>query len=296
MIPGEFWKKVKEVLPELSKRQLIPNQQGQFLVTQFNPREDSGIVAETDKELYYRLFLKYCFEGPRKGNHHEPGLTNRCMWCGFQFTTNPKIMDMDKEGKLALTSQENEIKTNTEDFNGLLDQIHIINRVDPIEIQRLSTIEEIMDEFGRIEPAPIDNWSEIIHSTTVEFLKLTGNIDRADIAVAAGPLSQATQSYEIMVENNIKKYKKIVDSIIKLPWDNFFQVIQNYFIVPFQRILSGYIKESIFIPRENMKELSENHIEDINKFLKINLNYQINCLEIFKLNSGLKLRFVLAYF
>ena len=61
MIPGEFWKKVKEVLPELSKRQLIPNQQGQFLVTQFNPREDSGIVAETDKELYYRLFLKYCF-------------------------------------------------------------------------------------------------------------------------------------------------------------------------------------------------------------------------------------------
>ena len=268
LVPGDFWGKFKDMLPELDKRKLVPNQQGQFLLTVFEPRDNTGIVAETDKELYYRLFLKYCFDGPHKGYLHEPGLTNRCMWCGFQFPTNPKIMDIDKEGKMALTSQEKEIKTNTEDFNALLDQIHIVNRIEVEDVKGLSTVEEIMGEFGEMDPAPIDGWSELVNRTTVEFLKLTGNIDRADIALAAGPISEATLSYEILIDNNLKRYKPILDEIVKLPWDNFFQVLQNYFIVPFKRIITGYIKESIFIPRENKKELSENHIQDIETFLK----------------------------
>lgn len=271
LVPGDFWTKFKDMLPELGKRKLIPNQQGQFLLTVFEPREDSVVVAEPDKEVYYRLFLKYCFDGPRKGYLHEPGLTNRCMWCGFQFPTNPKIMDMDKEGKAALTSQEKEINTNTEEFNELLDQIHIINRIELEGIKGLSTVENIMREFGEMEPAPIDGWSELVNRTTVEFLKLTGLIDRSEIALAAGPISEATLSYELLIDNNLKKYKPILDEIIKLPWDNFFQVLQNYFIVPFQRILNGYVKESLFIPRENKKELAENHITDIETFLKMNM-------------------------
>jgi hypothetical protein len=272
LLPGDFWNKFRDMLPELGKRKLVPNQQGQFLMTEFIPREDSGIVAEPDKELYYRLFLKYCFEGPRKGYLHEPGLTNRCMWCGFQFPTNPRIMDIDKEGKMALTSQEKEIKTNTEDFNGLLDQIHIVNRVESVEKDRLLSVEQVMREFGEIEPEPIDGWADIINRTTSEFLKLTGNIDRSEIALAAGPISEATLKYEMIIDNNLKRYKPILDDIIKLPWDNFFQVLQNYFILPFQRILTGYVKESIFIPRESKRELAESHIEDIETFLKMNMN------------------------
>lgn len=270
--PGEFWMKFRDVLPQLDKRRLVPKQQGQFLVTEFIPREDSGIVTEPDKELYYRLFLKYCFDGPHKGYHHEPGLTNRCMWCGFQFPTNPRIMDIDKEGKMALTSQEKEINTNTDEFNTLLDQIHMVNRIEIDEKKELVTVEQIMMEFGEMDPAPISNWGNVIKATTIEFLKLTGNIDRSQIAEAAAPLGDATAQYEMTITNNFKtKYKKILENIIKLPWDNFFQVLQSYLIVPFQRIITGYMKDSLFIPRENKKGLSENHIKDIDDFLKMNM-------------------------
>jgi hypothetical protein len=272
LLPGEFWNKFRDMLPELDKRRLVPNQQGQFLVTEFIPREDSGIVAEPDKELYYRLFLKYCFDGPRKGYHHEPGLTNRCMWCGFQFPTNPRIMDIDKEGKMALTSQEREINTNTEEFNTLLDQIHMVNRIELDEKSDLLTVEQIMMEFGEMDPAPINKWGDVIRATTVEFLKLTGNIDRAQIAEAAAPLGEAMSEYQMIITSNLKtKYQKILENIIHLSWDNFFQVLESYFIIPFQRIITGYVKDSLFIPRENKKGLSENHIKDIDDFLKMNM-------------------------
>jgi hypothetical protein len=107
-----------------------------MLVTEFIPREAGSDVAEPDKELYYRIFLKCCFQGPRFGYSHEPGLTNMCPWCGFQFPTIPSVMDTDTEGKTALASQE--VQTNTEEFTKLLDKIHTVNKVDPIKTETFS--------------------------------------------------------------------------------------------------------------------------------------------------------------
>ena len=97
--PGIFWNNSE--LPRLNKRTIIPNRQGQFLVTEFIPRPSALDVVEPDSELYYRIFLKCCFQGSRIGHTHEAGLTNLCSWCGFQFPTIPAIMDTDTEGKSA---------------------------------------------------------------------------------------------------------------------------------------------------------------------------------------------------
>lgn len=257
--PGTFWRSATD-LPPLGKRILIPNQQGQMLVTEFIPREAGSDVAEPDKELYYRIFLKCCFQGPRFGYSHEPGLTNMCPWCGFQFPTIPSVMDTDTEGKTALASQE--VQTNTEEFTKLLDKIHIVNKVDPIKTETLMLTPQIMNELGDVEPAPLPGWSAIIENTTTQFMRLEPGADRGDIALAAADISEATSGSEHIIQERItdETYQNILEEIVRLPWVNFFQVLQMYFIVPFQRIVSQFSPSSLFIPIELKKMLSEDHV------------------------------------
>ena len=264
--PGSFWNHSE--LPYLDKRTLTPHQQGQFLVTEFISRPSGSDVVEPDTELYYRIFLKCCFEGPRIGYTHEPGLTNVCTWCGFQFPTIPSVMDTDTEGKTALASQN--VKTTTEEFIKLLDTIHTVNKVDAIQRVELSTIVQIMEEFSVMNPPPIANWTKIILETTNEFLKLPPDADISDIAIAAGFISDATQYSDTIIHERIKieSHITIVEEIVKLSWVNFFQVIQTYFITPFQRMLTEFQITSLVVPCELKSDLSYIHVkEDIQPML-----------------------------
>jgi len=257
--PGNFWKNAPD-LPPIGRRILIPNQQGQILVTEFIPRPISADVVEPDSELYYRIFLKCCFQGPRLGYSHEPGLTNMCPWCGFQFPTIPAVMDIDTEGKSALDSQK--VVTDTEEFTKLLDTIHRVNNVDPIKIIEQDSVRDIMSQFGNVVPQPVPGWSEIIQKTTNNFLQLPPDADRGDIAVAAGPLSDAASESERIIQERLTDatYQTAIEEIVKLSWMNFFQVIQTYFITPFERLLTQFMDTSLFIPIELKKALSEDHV------------------------------------
>ena len=261
--PGIFWNNVE--LPNLDKRTLIPNQQGHFLITTFVPRPSISLSVEPDKELYYRIFLKCCFEGPRKGHSHEPGLTNACSWCGFQFPTIPSIMDTDTEGKGALISQN--VNTNTDEFINLLDVIHDVNKVIPNKMIEQS--QNIMDEFSLLTPPPISGWNEIILETNKQFISLPHDADKGDIALAAGPISEATGYAEKIINERITSevYKNILEEIVTLSWINFFQVIQSYFITPFQRLLTQFNSNSLFIPVELLNDLSIMHVQDISPIL-----------------------------
>jgi hypothetical protein len=257
--PGNFWKNAPD-LPPIGRRILVPNQQGQILVTEFIPRPLSADVVEPDSELYYRIFLKCCFQGPRIGYSHEPGLTNMCPWCGLQFPTIPAIMDADTEGKSALASQK--VVTDTEEFTKLLDTIHRVNNVDPIKIIEQDSVRDIMTQFGNIVPPPVPEWSEIIQKTTNNFLQLPPDADRGDIAVAAGPLSDAASESERIIQERLTDptYQNTIEEIVKLSWMNFYQVIQTYFITPFERLLTQFMDTSLFIPIELKKALSEDHV------------------------------------
>jgi len=265
--PGNFWRSAGD-LPHLDRRTLVPNQQGHFLVTEFIPRAIASVVTEPNKELYYRIFLKCCFDGPRKGYPHEPGLTNRCPWCGFDFQVNPAVMDSDTEGKSALASQN--IVTGTEEFTSLLDKIHQVNNVSEVKTMELLSITQIMEDFGTINPPPIPGWQQLLALTTKNFLSLPSDADKGDIALAAGPISEATSQSETVINERItsEAYKNILDEIVNLPWTNFFQVIQTYFIVPLQRIVSQFSSKSLFVPYELIKDLSESHVsEDVQPIL-----------------------------
>jgi len=268
--PSNFWDQVAN-LPPIGKRVLTPYQQGQFLVTNFIPREGGSFVAEPEKESYFRIFLTCCFDGPRKGHAHEPGLDNMCTWCGFQFPTLPSVMDSDTEGKSALASQN--INTDANSFTALLDQIHIVNKVPTMAVKKIKPMEEIIREFGQIAPPPIPIWSEMLQTTYDNFLTLPPDAMDGDIALAAADISDIAKQGKNFVERYFKAdYNDMLEKIVKLPWINFFQVIETYFITPFERKVVDYNPKNLFVPYELKYELSDAHVESsIEPILKLEL-------------------------
>jgi hypothetical protein len=259
--PESFWASQGE-LPELPPRHLQPNKQGSFLLTEFHPREAEAGVVEAEKDLYYRLFLKCCYDGPRKGHAHEPGLTNKCTWCGFEFPEHPSIMKAEEEGKPALANQD--VNTDTGAFVDLLDTIHNVNEVTPVEPMIASTMEIAMLELAVVEPAPIDGWEDIMVKT-IEGLKQLGNsMDKQEIAHALIELADASREQILIVKEKFKKNKEfdeLFDVITSLSWVDFFNVIRVYFIVPFKRLLSNFDAKYWNVPIELVDELSKDHVE-----------------------------------
>ena len=271
--PGAYWKERGE-LPAIHSRTLMPHRQGQSLLTHFIPRPIELGVTEPNKELYFRLFLKCCFTGPRVGYSHEPGVTNQCLWCGFQFPNSPardkqlyetkekekEVQKVEIEGKAAL----GEVATTTAEFTELLDTIHKVNRVEPIPVREISTVQQCMDELIAIHPPPLENWSELIKRTTDQFMKLNhpGAIPN-DFALAAAELAQASMEARMNIERRLvsTRLHQILQNIAELSWVDFFKVLQTYFIVPCQRILCNFSSEAFKIPVEMRISLSETHVE-----------------------------------
>jgi len=262
--PESFWS-TQNGLPELAPRRLRPHQQGSVLLTEFLPREAEADVVEPEKELYYRLFLKCCFDGPRKGHAHEPGLTNRCAWCGFQFPEHPSIMKAEEEGKPALVTQE--VDTDTNAFVDLLDTIHGVNDVKAIAPPKSSSMEEVFLQLADVNPPPFAGWVEMMAETIANIEKLPNDPDSRDILHATASLSDATRAQEKLMKERLPKQAALLDEIIKLSWVDFFTVIRIYFIVPFKRLLSSFDQKNWKIPAELLKELSELHVKDLQPIL-----------------------------
>jgi hypothetical protein len=259
--PGIFFMENMD-MPPIGRRVLQPYQQGQFMLTEFIPRPTGTDVVSADKDLYYRIFLKCCYQGVRMGYSHEPGLTHFCHWCEFKFPTHPAVMDTDTEGKSALATQG--VETTTDAFINLLDTIHNVNKVEPVEIKEITSVTDIMRALGEVVPQPIAGWSDIVKKTTDEFLKLPPLASRSDVVLAAGMMSEATNESEQIIRDRLKLeiIQETMKGITRLSWMNFFQVMQTYFITPFQRLISQFDKKSLSIPMELVKALSESHVTD----------------------------------
>jgi hypothetical protein len=145
-----------------------------------------------------------------------------------------------------------------------------VNKVEPIDIKKITAVVDIMRSLGEVVPEPIAGWSVIIQETTTTFLRLPPDAGLDDILTAAGKISNATRtSKEIIYERlTHSTYHTIMDDIARLSWINFFQVIQTYFITPFQRMVSNFDKASLVIPVELASELSKTHVtEDLQPIL-----------------------------
>lgn len=271
--PQDKWKEVAD-LPGLPSRQWRPTFQGSALMTRFFPRPQDEAIVEPDTNLFYRIFLKYCFKGPKVGHPHEPNITNQCIWCGFLFPTHPKIMDAENEGKPALVTQN--VTTDTDHFTNLLDRIHTVHEAIPDSLPSRVGFMEVMTDFASIQPSPIEQWMSVMEHTIGEFKKLNMQQSseelKGDIVLAMGAMSDMGRTYQDRIRSRFSpKYMAIMEEIVKSPWANFFQILQTYFSVPIHRLLTGYQRDSLFIPVELRTELSEQHAIDLKAMMDVHL-------------------------
>jgi hypothetical protein len=263
--PGSFWESVSD-LPRLVQRRIEPSLLYQSTVRiHFTPRPMENLLAATPEDLMYRIFLKVCFQGPRKGMPHEPGLTNHCAWCGFQFPMHPLAMDTDTEGKTALIEQS--VNTTKDVFYELVDRVHEVNAVPKYVTPKIVGIDRTFTDMAEMSPQPMDGWQEIMESTLRGFQGLTPDADRHDIIGILGPLSDLIGQAEEFVKSRVKSATRAhLDSLGSMSWTNFFQILLSYFVIPYRRLLTQFDIDSLIVPKE--LDLSREHVGDLLAILK----------------------------
>jgi hypothetical protein len=281
--PGNFWKTLTS-LPPLPLRQLGTTRQPSLFQTEFTPRPLEFLTATVPPELTYRLFLKVCFDGPRKGLLHEPGLTHRCAWCGFQFPTHPSVMD-DREGKAAL--EEQGINTDMAAFEELLDITHRRNPADKYPLPPSPGLEVTLNHLLELDPPPMPMWRTMVEAL-VQAVRESGRENEQGVLMAITPLSEWNEETMLrlkatLARGSAKKRAGVVDEFKGLSWHNFCEVLQSYFLVPYQQIVSGFNIESVFLPTELRKELSNVHADQLEtEVLAPNFRIVARFLPLFK--------------
>jgi hypothetical protein len=63
-----------------------------------------------DETVYFKLFMRFCYQGPQVGRSHEFSFGHLCRQCGFSIRKPYDQIDFDKEGAEILASQEGPLK------------------------------------------------------------------------------------------------------------------------------------------------------------------------------------------
>jgi hypothetical protein len=271
--PGQFWDS-KGDMPKLPDRQITPLLRARSQQVHFEPRREEGGVVEVDADKTYVLFLKFCFTGDRIGYPHEPGLTNLCPHCGFQFPGHPSVVDPG-EGARAIKAVP-ELDTSLEGCQTLLDKVHNHNLVDLYVLPGIEPFSEILISFAGIEPPPFAGWNNLF-SSTMRALQALGNgsLNRGEMVEALGPLSNRVAELEDEVKGRIHpKVSSKMDLLTGFPWQRFVQIIETYFVVPIQKIVSDFNigQQSKFtVPKDFSREhkaLLEKVVNNENELIK----------------------------
>lgn len=278
--PGQFWKQQKD-MPTIGERKMQPStaRGGSRLAPYFSPRPIAQRLADAPESIYYRVFLKVCFRGPRTGHLHELGMNLKCPWCDFVFPFHPQLIqsaasnekeEMTRQLELSLQTQGIDISPTS--FQELLDATHHVNQIDAYISPTFDSTKNIFNTLASLTPAPIANkaiWLELLQSTRQEFDVLTNDSSQTDIAIALGNLSNIIKQYETeFIKRMTNKVYNIYSNIVQLSFENFAEVILTYFIQPISRLINNFNTDSlVFIQPEY--RLGYDHIETIKtKILK----------------------------
>jgi hypothetical protein len=263
--PGQFWAS-KTDMPKLVERRITPAIRARSQQVHFQPRKGGVEDVEIDKDTTYRLYLKFCFTGDNIGNLHEPGLTNLCARCGFQFPGHPSVVDPG-EGRTAVTEAVEDLSV--EGCQTLLDVVHRNNEVAAYKVPSLEPMTVVLEQFASVEPAPLFMWHARLTETLERLRALGPNADEGQMVEALGPFSVSIGTAETAVKARVdRKVARLLDTIAAFPWDRFLQVLETYLVVPFRKIASRFsVTQQIgFIPRDT--DFSTDHYALLEKVIQ----------------------------
>ena len=286
--PRGFWS-AQTGLPQLPKREPPVGRSCSQVMLRFTPRRVARLLADPPEDLFYRVFLRVCYDGPRKGFPHEPGYTNTCPHCGFVFPDNPYTetpappltKDLFKEwktetdaiimkGKSALESQKVVIDRAT--FDDVLDAAHTNYHVSMPERIEPATGSALLGRLALMEPTPFEAWKPIMAATIEGVTKLPKAADEIAVAQAYGPLS----NYMVDTLGDIQRRlgpasAKALQGLLQQSPSQIVESMRTYFLVPFQRLVLGFKPESMQVQKSY--QLPKDTQDDIHKALGEHLAY-----------------------
>ena len=293
-----FWKGKMAALPPLPPKLAPRGQACSQVALPFTPRKMPRLLSEPPEELFYRVFLRVCYDGPRKGLPHEPGYTHKCIHCGFIFPDDPYtespapplVKELYKEwqseidaiitkGKSALETQK--IPITKETFQDVLDTSHRRFHVEPYQPEKPVAGIALLRKLLAIEPTPFEGWRAMMNDTIERVSKLTPKPGDMDIAQAYGPMSEFALSSIEEIQRRVGELSIV--SLKRLFEQSPAQVtesIRTYFLVPFQRLINGFHTEGLRVPmrfglppitRDAIDKALKGHVvylEQLKKYIK----------------------------
>jgi hypothetical protein len=288
--PGKFWRDVAKGLPALPTKAPPRGPIDSHVGVTFHAKPLDTLVGSVPPEIIYRIFLKVCYEGPRKGLPHEPGYTNICASCGFVFPESPYAVtpfppvgskELMKEyaeeveaivtkGKVALQTQG--ITTNASAFESILDATHRAFKVVPYVAARPAAGMALFESFRTLTPEPFSQWRQIMTSTMEQMSALPAGPSKIDIATAYGALSDfAAIQMDKLKERIGAENAATLQRILEGPVVESTEAVLAYILIPFQRLASGFQIGSLKVSRGY--ELGSGTEEDINRGLEQHLQF-----------------------
>jgi len=284
--PGSFWKSGDLVALPIKSSPLGPVKS--HLGIHFLPRPYIVLEGIVSPEIIYRIFLKVCYDGPNKGLPHEPGYTNTCTFCGFDFPESPYVPrifppitsntkdlkayfdDIDAiitKGKIALETQGVTINKST--FEEILDATHTAFKVPPYVKKMPIAGMKLFEMLRRINPEPFEGWQQMLTTTMEGLSRLTPGADAIEVAETYGEISnfaaKIINDFEVRIGgDNARALQKVLES----GPNQMIETVRTYFLIPFQRLVSGFHTTSLVF-----NKLAPPTNDDINKSLQIHLEY-----------------------
>lgn len=304
--PRSFWATKDASMPKLPPKEAPRGQACSQVLLPFKPRRAGRIATESPEDLFYRVFLRVCYDGPRKGLPHEPGYTNKCLHCGFVFPDDPYGMapnppfskdlyeewktEMDgiiTKGKSALESQRVVVDRST--FDNVLDAAHNNFRVELPEVKQPLTGTALLTRLLRIEPEPFDGCRRLLTETIARVTGLPpGRSDDVAVAEAYSPMS----NYMVEVLGGIQARMGApamitLQSLLKQSPSQIVESVRTYFLVPFQRLVLKFKPESLKV--QKAYKLPKDIQESINDAIATHLVYLEKLNRVVGGYTGIKL-------
>jgi len=250
-------------LPKLEARVTGLTTRSGTLSTTFYTEKQKALEGKLDSKDYYRLFVKVCYQGDKKGLPHELGLGLVCRNCDLSFEENPSLMRIDpttekEEGNAKKREEidrkktdEMELKTKTylesqgipineESFNDLL---MVSRQKEAVSVDAVPYMPKRADIFDWvIQYPPIDNWEALISRTQVALSEIESGqpLSKIQIATAAEDLVRSISEKEDFVRGRLgpQVYGYLQSIMARTPRECG-EAISTYLLVPFQRWVTG---------------------------------------------------------
>ena len=265
----EFWKRSASSLPPFKRLIGLP---APPKITRSEPTMKASVISrplpDAPENSYYRLFLKVCYDGQKKGHTHEFGLTHNCIWCGLTLPKDAEDLT-PAQGRSAIEKEG--IDVSKESFEDLLNETH---RVNSFKTHLLLEIPGPLDNWIQLTnmmPEPAEGYRAVMARTQVELSKLPVDAKDEEVALALSDFS----TFALQIEEKFKirvaqVQRNLFDSLVNSGPESIMRFLQSYVIVPLKQFISKYSRTTR-IPR--YWKLSKQHQTDIESLILEHRSY-----------------------